>query len=116
MISYQDFKRLLMDAGEFTTMAAYIADVGGSVPPSATDDQLIPLLTRCWDYAHNRDAATIRQLSGLSRAAFAREYNLPIRTLENWESNSASARSAPPYVLDLLAYAVLNDGYCGDGA
>ena len=115
-MTYQDFKRLLMDAGEFTAMDAYIADVGGSVPPSVTDEQLIPLLTRCWDYAHKRDAATIRQLSGLSRAAFAREYNLPIRTLENWESTSPSARSTPPYVLDLLAYAVINDSYCRDGA
>lgn len=109
MIKYQDFTRLLMDATEFDDMEAYIADVGGSVPPSVPDTALIPLLTSCWAYAHKRDAATIRQLTGLSRAAFAREYKLPLRSLENWECESSNSRSAAPYVLDLLAYAVISD-------
>lgn len=107
MIDYQDFCRLVMDVSEFDDMEAYIADVGGSVSHNVTDEHLISLLSNCWAYAHNRSAATVRQLSGLSRAEFAREYRVPIRTLENWESQSASARTAPPYVLDLLAYAVI---------
>lgn len=41
----------------------------------------------------------IRALSGMSRAAFAREYNIPLRSIENWESE---ARKCPDYVTQLL--------------
>lgn len=48
----------------------------------------------------------IRKISGLSRAAFSRKYNIPIRTLEDWDAGKSNA---PEYVLDLLERAVLED-------
>lgn len=49
----------------------------------------------------------LRELSrSKSRAAFAREYRIPIRTLENWESG---VNEPPAYVFDLLARAVVED-------
>lgn len=55
-------------------------------------------------------AYQIRKLTGLSQAAFAEKYNIPKRTIETWESTSASARrEAPGYVLDLLERAVRED-------
>ena len=42
----------------------------------------------------------IREMSGLSRAAFSRRYKIPVRTLEDWE---AGKRIPPEYVLELLA-------------
>lgn len=48
----------------------------------------------------------IRELSGMSRAAFSRAYNIPVRTLENWESGIAEA---PNYTIDLLARVALED-------
>ena len=50
----------------------------------------------------NKEKMTIqemRALMNMSRARFSREYQIPIRTLENWESG---ARKAPDYVLHLL--------------
>lgn len=44
-------------------------------------------------------ANEIREMSGLSRAAFCRKYNLPIRTMEEWE---AGRRTPPEYVLEWL--------------
>lgn len=52
----------------------------------------------------------IRNMSGLSRAAFAKNYNIPIRTLENWDWGT---REAPSYILDLLERAVKED-FCKD--
>lgn len=52
----------------------------------------------------------IRKISGLSRAAFAKQYNIPIRTLENWDWGT---REAPTYILDLLERAVKED-FCED--
>ncbi len=106
-MTYEDFRCMATDASEFDSLGDYIAEVGGSVPSSVSDADLIRVLTDCYTYGNDRTAETIRKLTGLSRAAFAREYNLPLRTLENWEGHGASARIAPGYVLDLLAYAVI---------
>ena len=45
----------------------------------------------------------IRKLSGMTRAAFAREYNIPLRSIENWE---AGVRKCPDYVIQLLEKSV----------
>lgn len=41
----------------------------------------------------------MRKYLGMSRADFSRSYNIPIRTLEDWESGK---RKAPEYVTRLL--------------
>ena len=48
----------------------------------------------------------MREDARLSRAAFARKYNIPLRTLESWASGE---REAPDYVIDLLGRAVYSD-------
>lgn len=45
----------------------------------------------------------LRELTGLSRAAFSREYHIPIRTIEDWESER---RNPPEYVLELLEFKI----------
>lgn len=62
------------------------------------------------DSEHLPMAVAVKNLRELSnfkgRAAFAREYRIPIRTLENWESG---VNEPPAYVFDLLARAVVED-------
>lgn len=48
----------------------------------------------------------IRETSGLSRAEFSRTYNIPVRTLEDWETEK---RTCPQYVESLLERAVKED-------
>lgn len=48
----------------------------------------------------------IRKQSGLSRAEFSRRYNIPVRTLEDWESEK---RKCPEYVSELLERVVSED-------
>jgi hypothetical protein len=48
----------------------------------------------------------MRKLLGLSQAAFGKKYNIPVRTIEQWESGR---RKAPIYVLDLLERVVTED-------
>ena len=48
----------------------------------------------------------IREKTGMSRAAFCRMYDIPIRTCENWESG---VRIPPEYVVKLLRRAVEED-------
>lgn len=48
----------------------------------------------------------IRARSGMSRAEFSRRYNIPIRSLENWESGE---RKPAPYLEILLERVVRED-------
>ena len=48
----------------------------------------------------------MRKLLGLSQAAFGKKYNIPVRTIEQWESGR---RKAPIYVIELLERVVVED-------
>lgn len=49
------------------------------------------------------DITEMRNYIGVSRAEFSRRYNIPLRTLESWESG---VRTPPEYVLQLLEESV----------
>ena len=52
------------------------------------------------------DSERIREILGISRAEFSRRYNIPIRTLEDWDAG----KSTPPtYVISLLEKVVKED-------
>ena len=54
-------------------------------------------------------AKEIRELTKLKRNRFCEKYNIPLRTMENWEND---VNQAPAYVMDLLERAVRQDfGY-----
>ena len=52
------------------------------------------------------DSERIRKILGISRAEFSRRYNIPIRTLEEWD---AGRRTPPEYVITLLERVVRED-------
>ncbi len=45
----------------------------------------------------------IRQLTGLSQRAFAKQYGIPYRTIQDWELGK---HTPPSYLLPLLEHAV----------
>lgn len=45
--------------------------------------------------------AELRTLSGMTQAQFSEHFNIPKRTIENWESG---VRTPPDYVLELIEY------------
>lgn len=48
----------------------------------------------------------LRSITGLSQQAFSDKYNIPKRSIENWESGK---RTPPEYVINLLERAVKED-------
>ena len=54
----------------------------------------------------NMSTMEMRERLNVSRAEFSRKYNIPVRTLENWESGKSKC---PDYVRQLLERAVLED-------
>lgn len=48
----------------------------------------------------------MRIMLGLSQSEFAKKYNIPVNSIQNWEQGQ---RKCPEYVLKLLERAVLED-------
>lgn len=102
MLTYTDFRRLLLAAPECADLDVYLAEMGGSVPPEA-----LPLLEMAYTAAH--DVLTIRSIAdaaGLSLRKLAMTYGLPLRTVQDW---AAGVRTPPEWQLPLIAYAVMSD-------
>ena len=106
MIPYNDFCRLLTDVSECPDFDAYVAEVGGSIPPDDADS-VIRILSCIWEMGH--DGLTIKSIAtacGISVRRIAIEFGLPIRTVENW----ASGTTTPPvWQLPLIAYATMSN-------
>lgn len=52
----------------------------------------------------------LRKIQGLTQKAFAEKYNIPKRTIENWENG----KSEPPiYVLELLEKVISSENQEG---
>lgn len=57
------------------------------------------------------DVRQLRYLSGMTQKEFSTRYKIPLKTLQNWETDSEmpSSRKCPQYVLFLLEKAVMAD-------
>ena len=51
----------------------------------------------------------IRKMTGLSQIKFSEQYNIPRRTIEDWETGKMKC---PDYVLELLEFKVKYDLGC----
>ncbi|WP_455057835.1 helix-turn-helix domain-containing protein [Jutongia sp.] len=51
----------------------------------------------------------IRDITGLSQVEFGKKYDIPRRTIQNWETGE---RQCPPYMLKLLERVVKEDYSC----
>ncbi|MEA5151980.1 MAG: hypothetical protein VB039_05200 [Oscillospiraceae bacterium] len=105
MSDYQLLLNLVSDAPDCRDIDEYIAECGSTLPTENVH-VAVDALQNIWAYAHTPGFPAILAASGLSLAAFARRYDVPLRSVEDW---NAGRREAPRYVLDLLMSAVLGD-------
>lgn len=98
-MKFELFSKLYAEALEYSDIDMYIAERGWQ---EWMNDFENPgnVLTSTYTLAHG-SIKEIRESNGFSRVAFSKSYNIPIRSLENWESG---ARKAPEYVKTLIAY------------
>lgn len=91
---------LYAEAHNYTDPAAYISDLAlSSMWGAAEDAERIALLRRIWDDTH----CTVRELierCGLTQSAFARHFNIPLRTVQGW---CLGERDCPPYLVTMAA-------------
>ncbi|MCR4708746.1 MAG: helix-turn-helix domain-containing protein [Clostridiales bacterium] len=61
------------------------------------------------EFVNSEQVFTVKELRdylGISQIKFSKRYEIPRRTIEDWE---AGRREAPPYVLKLLNYVVKDE-------
>ncbi len=55
----------------------------------------------------DKNVKELRELTGLSQSQFSKEFNIPIRTLQKWESGD---RKPPEYIVELIFESLLYRG------
>ena len=98
-------KRLLMDAQECKDLECYIAECGGSLPSDSyyeDVDKAVETLTLLYSCRDGIDVKDLIKLHGGSMAEFARDYGIPLRTVQNWATTSNEHREPPQYIMRLI--------------
>ena len=69
-------------------------------------------LADVWSIHDSLTVRTVRDMTGLSQAAFAAAYGIPRRNVENWESTGVTHHDISDYLLHLLATDVITSRHC----
>ena len=103
-MKYDLFNTLYQEAleyGEHSNDELFIAERGWQEwMGDYSSDELAIILKTVYRLANS----PLKENRGGSRAEFTRIYNIPVRTVENWE---AGTREAPAYVKELIDYSLL---------
>lgn len=99
------FKILYSEALEESSLEYYIAERGWQEWMDDYEAQdIADILTRIYTLANN----PIKNTRNISRAEFARKFSIPIRTLEDWDSNKID-RDPVGYIKLLIDFAQFNN-------
>lgn len=106
-MTYELYNKLFIRALDCHDVDEFLA---GSSDPELLDlygedtDRLIDALLTIWGVALD-GTRHIRSRLCMTRAEFSTAFQIPIRTLENWESNGGNSRKPPEYIVSALALA-----------
>ncbi|MBO0423876.1 helix-turn-helix domain-containing protein [Enterococcus plantarum] len=100
-MKYDLFATLYAEAQEYSNVEMYIAERGWQEwMDNYPSEQLGNILTSIYELA-TTSLKEIRESRKISRAAFSRVYNIPVRTLEDWDTEK---RKITDYNKMLIAY------------
>ncbi|WP_375180243.1 helix-turn-helix domain-containing protein [Enterococcus rotai] len=109
-MKYELFATLYQEAFGYDDLEMYIAERGWQEWMDSFDNnKLGDILTSVYTLA-KMTIKEMRETKKLSRAQFSRIYNIPIRTLENWD---AETRKMTSYDKMLIAYTFFMDDFLG---
>ena len=98
-MKFELFKELYDEALEIASLELYIAERGWQVwMEDYHPDEVVTLLSRIYQLANN----PLKDTRETSRAEFSRRYEIPLRTLQDWD---LGVSSSPKYVKMLIDFA-----------
>lgn len=113
MVKYALFAKLYFEALDYTDPDMFVAERGWQDWMDAIEDpdKIVFVLRSIYDFA-KLSLQEIRESYHLSRAAFCRLFNIPIRTVEDWE---AKRNKMPIYTKLLICFALITEFMPEDG-
>ncbi|HFU4488750.1 TPA: helix-turn-helix domain-containing protein [Streptococcus suis] len=102
-MKFELFNKLYSEALESPSLELYIAERGWQEWMESYEAQEIADILST---VHKLANSTLAESREGSRAEFARRFDIPIRTLEDWDSGK---RVPPVYVKNLIDYALFMD-------
>lgn len=102
---YSTFRSLISSALDCDTPEDFIAEEGGAMPAAYYGEygdptRAIKAMTAIWTFARSPSVSTLQSLSGYSVTGLARDYDVPLRTMESWKSEKINK---PEYTFSLIA-------------
>lgn len=88
MINYKIFLQLYYEALEYKNFNMYMSERGWQDwmnPYEKDSDKIVEILKIIYSYGR-KSIKEIREALNYSRANFSKIYNIPLRTLENWDT------------------------------
>lgn len=102
-MTYKLFLSLYSEALSYADVDMFVAERGWQEWMDQYLTEKLGTMMQEIYFLANTDLKTIREKYGYSRAAFSRLFNIPIRSLEDWD---AERRKMPDYVKALICYAL----------
>lgn len=104
----QQFHAQRISALDCTDFEQFVAECSSSMPEEyfAEGVDIAAAMQQIWDLSYDFTFRRLHDIHGVSLQAFSREYEIPLRTLEEW---NAGRRTPPEYVLELLCADVLSN-------
>lgn len=107
-MKYELFVKLYNEALEYGDVDLYIAERGWQDwMDQFEESDLGDILTKIYTLS-NQSVKQMRELKGLSRAAFCRAYNIKLRTAEDWDNGKGRT---PDHTKMLIAYTFFMDDF-----
>jgi len=107
-MKYELFSQLYSEAQKYINCDMFVGERDWQEWMSEYDDKgadVGKILISIWDIS-SKDIKELRTITKLSRAAFSRRYDIPVRTLEDWD---AGRREPLSYLTRLIAFTVWCD-------
>ena len=101
-MKYVNYLAYVDEAKNYESAAELLADYGYPGDCPLSPDNLVRTFQIIFAVAHGDFAA----LTGSNRAAFARKFSIPLRSLQNWELGT---RKAPAYILQMIGYILISE-------
>lgn len=104
---YLDLLRLAMAAKDYNQYTEYVREKMDDYEPEFETNGV---MFSAWLFSVDYTCRKLRELTGMGRAKFCREYSLPVRTVENWDKKKTHPSDS---MLRLIGFAVLSDLHYG---
>lgn len=104
-MNYERYLTLVGEAMKCSTEESWIGEFGYPTETNLTTEQLISTLKIIYKVAKG-SFKELQELSKINQSQFAKKFNIPLRTLQDW---IAERRLLPSYVKQFIGYILVQE-------